>query len=94
MWLLEHEAVLTNDNILKRNWQGSLDFYFCGDPESNDHLFFSCPIAKVIWGIVAFGFQQRTRPTSYEQYWVWIKSTLPGGENAHMLGLAAICWVI
>jgi hypothetical protein len=53
MWLLKQRVVLTKDNMLIRNWQGSLNCYFCGARESNDHLFFSFPIAKVIWGVVA-----------------------------------------
>jgi hypothetical protein len=81
MWLLEQKAVLTKDNMIRRNWQGSPACYFCGEPERNDHLFFSCPIAKVVWGVVAKCFQQSTRPLCYEQYWQWIKRALPGGEH-------------
>jgi hypothetical protein len=74
MWLLEQRVVLTKENILKRNWQGNPDCYFCGAPESKDHLFFSCPIAKVAWDVVAFCFKQRTSHVTYDQYWVWIKA--------------------
>jgi hypothetical protein len=94
MWLLEQRVVLTKDNMLKRNWYGNPDCYFCGAPESNDHLFFACPIAKVIWGVVACCFKQKTRPVTYDHYWVWIKSALLGGEHVYMLGVAAICWAI
>jgi hypothetical protein len=57
---------------------------------------FSCPIAKVIWDVVASCFYRSHRPSCYEQFWVWIKGALPGGEPVHMLGLAAaaICWAI
>jgi hypothetical protein len=92
MWLLEQRVVLTKENMFKRNCHGNPDCYFCGALESNDHLFFSCPIAKVVWGVIACCFQQRTRPANYDQYWVWIKSALPGGEQVYMLGVAAICW--
>jgi hypothetical protein len=70
MWLLEQRDVLTKDNMVKRNWHGNLDCYFCGAPESNDHLFFDCPIAKVIWGVVACCFKQKNRSIIYDQYWV------------------------
>jgi hypothetical protein len=33
-----------------------------------DHLLFSCPIAKVVWGVVALCFHQNNRPSSYEQF--------------------------
>jgi hypothetical protein len=61
---------------------------------NNIGCLFSCPVAKVIWGIVAICFGQQDRPSSYEQYWMWIKKALPGGEQVFMLGLAAICWAI
>jgi hypothetical protein len=91
MWLLEQKVILTKDNMLKRKWQGVPDCYFCGAPEDCDHQMFSCPIAKVIWGVVASCFHQPHRPSCYEQYWVWINEALPRGEAVHMLGLAAIC---
>jgi hypothetical protein len=61
MWLLEQRVGLTKDNMLKRNWHVNPGCYFCGAPKSNDHLFFTCPIAKVIWGVVACSFKQKTR---------------------------------
>jgi hypothetical protein len=94
MWLLEQKAVLIKDNMIRMNWQGSPDCYLFGDPESNDYLFFSCPIAKVVWGVIAICFQQQTMPVCYEQYWQWIKMSLSGGDSVYMLGVVVICWAI
>jgi hypothetical protein len=80
--------------MIKRKWQGAPGCYFCGAPEDCDHLMFSCPIAKVVWGVIASCFHQSQRPSCYEQYWVWIEKALPGGESVYMLGLTAICWAI
>jgi hypothetical protein len=55
---------------------------------------FTCPVARVVWGIIAICFQQPTRPRSYSQYWPWIKQALPGGENVALFGFAAVCWAI
>jgi hypothetical protein len=77
--LREQDAILTKDNLIKRKWQG-------------DHLFFSCPVAKITWGIIALCFQQQDRPASYSQFWAWMKKSLPDGENMYMFGLAAVCW--
>jgi hypothetical protein len=52
MWLIAQKSILTKDNVLRRKWQDP-DCYFCGEAETTDHLLFMCPIAKVIWGIVA-----------------------------------------
>jgi hypothetical protein len=94
MWLVEQNAILTKDTMLRKNWQGDPSCYFCDIPKTIDHLFFECPIAKVIWGVIAVCFHQRCRPLSYAQYWAWIPSALPGGERIFMVGLAAVCWAI
>jgi hypothetical protein len=72
MWLVAQKVILTKDNMLARNWKGDPDSYFCGGLESVDHLLFSCPIAKVVWGVVVLCFGQRVRPSSYEEFWPWI----------------------
>jgi hypothetical protein len=68
--------------------------YFSGSTETIDHLLFARPVAKVIWGMIPFCFDQHDRPSSYEQFWPWVKYALSGGEHVFMLGLASICWVI
>jgi hypothetical protein len=50
MWLVQQRAILTKDNMKKRNWKGDTCCYFCGRFETTDHLLFECPIAKVVWG--------------------------------------------
>jgi hypothetical protein len=54
--------------------------YFCDDAETVDHLLFGCPIAKVIWGVIAICFGQKIRPNSYGQFWEWIPKALLGGR--------------
>ena len=53
MWLCENEAILTKDNMIKRKWNGDPSCYFCSASENMDHLFFLCPVAKVVWGVIA-----------------------------------------
>jgi hypothetical protein len=94
MWLVEQRAILTKDNMKKRNWQGDLVCYFCGQFEDTDHLLFECPIAKVIWGDIALCFHQNDMPSSYNQFCPWIEKSLLGGQDVYMLGLAAVCWAV
>jgi hypothetical protein len=47
MWLVEQGAILTKENMLKRNWHGDPSCYFCSLPENIEHLFFECSMAKV-----------------------------------------------
>lgn len=92
LWLVEQKAILTKDNMVRRNWQGDPKCYFCNLPETVDHLLFNCPVTKVVWGILARCFDQNSRPSSYEQYWFWIRQVLPGGKDVYTFGLAAIIW--
>jgi hypothetical protein len=39
-WLLEKGAILTKDNMVKRNWLGNPSCIFCDQLETIDHLFF------------------------------------------------------
>jgi hypothetical protein len=92
MWLVEQDAILTKDNMLKRNWHENPNCYFCNTTESSIHLFFECPVAKATWGIVAISLGHTSHPCSYEQFWRWVTMALPGGDDFYMLGVAAICW--
>lgn len=53
LWLLTRGATLTKDNMVKRKWTGDPTCRFCESAETAEHLFFQCPTAKVVWGIVA-----------------------------------------
>jgi hypothetical protein len=75
IWLVAQKAILAKDNMLKK-WKGNPGCYFCGSNETVEHLLFSCPIAKVIWGFVAFCFQQNDRPKIIGQ--VAMNSSGPG----------------
>ena len=81
MWLAENNAILTKDNLIKRNWTGSPSCYFCQEEESVNHLFFLCPIAKTIWGIFGLCVGGNTIPNDFHQYRTWISHWLPGGET-------------
>jgi hypothetical protein len=50
MWLIDQNAILTKDNMIKKKWVGDPGCYFCGIDETIDHLMFECPIARVVWG--------------------------------------------
>jgi hypothetical protein len=80
MLLMEQNVILTKDNLIRKKWQGNPNCYMCGELESVDHLFFSCPVAKVTWGVIALCFHQNTRLTSYNQFWAWIMPSLLGGH--------------
>lgn len=52
MWLVQNNAILTKDNLIRRQWKGSLTSCFCDQDECMHHLF-SCCNAQVIWATFA-----------------------------------------
>lgn len=68
MWLIYHNAILTKDNLIKRNWSVDQSCAFCNESETIPHIFFDCTMAKYIWSLVAYVLGASCRPTSLEQF--------------------------
>ena len=49
-WYLQRGVILTKDNLVRKNWKGSLKCCFCNCNESITHLIFDCHHAKEIGG--------------------------------------------
>jgi hypothetical protein len=94
MWLVFQNAILTKDNLLRRGWSGDEKCMFCSCDESITHLFFECSMAKYVWSMVAMVVGADCRPTTFEQFWVWVKKIMPMAGKYHMVGLAGICWAL
>jgi hypothetical protein len=56
MWFFHRKAILTKDNLSKMNWNGNTSCCFCYKDESIQHLFFECPLAKILWRLVHMTF--------------------------------------
>jgi hypothetical protein len=48
-WYLRYGVILTKDNLVRHNWQGSPKCCFCHHDETIKHLFFQCQFAHSIW---------------------------------------------
>jgi hypothetical protein len=92
MWLLQQNAILTKDNLVRRNWRGDKSCRFCNLDEDITHLFFDCTLARYVWSLVAMVVGADCRPSSLDQFWRWCGRYMPKNGNLHMVGLAAICW--
>ena len=51
-WYLRRGVILTKDNLVKRNWNGSMKCIFCPQPETIKHLFFECSFTRSIWSAI------------------------------------------
>ena len=71
---------------------------FCNCHESIDHLFFTCPVARVVWACVAQCFGANDIPVNIDQCWLclnkWLPQWLPQQREVHVWGVAAICWAM
>jgi hypothetical protein len=67
LWLVMNNAILTKDNMIKRNWQGDPSCYFCDQVETVNHLLFQCSVAKAVWAIIAVSLGANNVPRSLEQ---------------------------
>jgi hypothetical protein len=54
-WYLRRGVILTKDNLVKRNWHGSMQCVFCHQDETIKHLFFQCRFARSIWSLIQVG---------------------------------------
>jgi len=94
LWLLEQNSIFTKDNMIRRKWVGDPKCYFCTQNETANHLFFDCPVAIVVLGILGLCIGATNVPRNIQSYKLWIKKWVPGGNQAHTFGLAAVCWSI
>jgi len=53
LWLLMHNKVLTRDNLSKKRKVEDAACLFCCEPESVQHLFSECVVAKQMWQIIS-----------------------------------------
>jgi hypothetical protein len=53
LWLVANNAILTKDNMIKRQWKRDPTCYFCHLPKSATHLLFTCSVAKSVWATIA-----------------------------------------
>lgn len=57
-------------------------------------MFFQCPVAKIIWSVIAKCLNASNIPTNFQQCWLWCDKWFFFGEKYHAWGIAAICWAI
>ena len=94
LWQLSQNAVLTRDVMKQRGWKKNPRCSFCAEKETSQHLFFTCPVARVTWRVVACMFGTDLCPNNIKQAYSWCHSFFPEGEVFHTVGIAAICWAI
>jgi hypothetical protein len=94
MWFLHRKVILTKDNLIKRNWNGNDSCCFCGNNESIQHLFFECPLAKLIWRIIHMTFGLEPPKNTTHRFGNWLKGISKKDLIQIRMGVCAIIWAI
>jgi hypothetical protein len=94
LWLLYREALLTKDNLVKRNWHGNELCSFCNIHESIQHLFFECVLAKYIWRVIHLVIGLPPPNNSRHMIGGWVYGMNPKDRQIFLIGIGAMLWVI
>ena len=97
LWQLFQDSVLTRDVMSRRGWLGRPICAFCNKRETSNHLFFTCPVARVMWRTVGCVFGTDRCPNDLWQYFAWCYYYLPDGENFTPLAwslCAGLCGIV
>lgn len=94
LWQTVQNKLQTAANLKERNWKGSHKCVVCGENETEDHIFFSCILAKFIWQAIREALGWERAPTGVQDFmdtWLCRGSRNP---NLTIFCLAAVLWSI
>jgi hypothetical protein len=79
--------------VIKRNWQGETTCVFCEKEESMQHLFFECPMAKLIWRLhMTFVLSPPKNITNL--FGNWLSNFDKKDVKQIRVGVCAIVWTL
>jgi hypothetical protein len=91
-WYLRRGIILTKDNLVKRNWQGSKKCVFCHQDETINHLFFNCQFARSIWSITQIGSTLYPPQSVANFFGSWLNGVDRRYKTFIRVGAIAIIW--
>jgi hypothetical protein len=94
MWFLHRKAILTKDNLIKRNWNDNESWCCCDNKESIQRLFFECPLAKIIWCIIHMTFGLELPKNVSNLFRNWLKGILKEDLIKIRVGVWVVIWAI
>jgi hypothetical protein len=67
---------------------------FVDENETIHHLFFSCPMARLLWFAISITFGVSKPTSTAHLFGPWLRSFPPKQRNKVLVGVAACCWAI
>jgi hypothetical protein len=81
-------GILTKENVLKSGWKKVELCKFC---ETQEHLFFSCQLAKYIWSVISVALKNNSIPSGLgDLYRNWFDTSAHRERKAIIIGSTAI----
>jgi zinc-binding in reverse transcriptase len=94
MWLVRKRKILTQDQLLRRGWDGNSYCVFCGQYEDIDHLLVQCPTVKILWDWITKFNNLTFNSNSLDDLWL-IDCCLSLKDRVLIeLIRGTICWII
>ncbi|RLN34680.1 putative retroelement [Panicum miliaceum] len=94
IWQMFHKLP-TATELVKRGWKGSHRCSLCGQPESGDHIFFHCSMARFTWCCLRDFFGWDGHPTSCSDFWGrWLPLKFNISPRLGIFMFAGLCWVL
>jgi hypothetical protein len=87
-------VILTKDNVIIQNWNGNESCCFYDHKKSIQHLFFECPLAKIIWHIIHMTFRLAPPKNVTNIFENWLKGIPKNDLIQIRVGVCAIIWAI
>ena len=94
MWFLSENVLLTKDNLAKHNWHWCQKCCFCDSLETIEHLFVSCPFAKILWRMIFFAFNITPLTNIANKFSSWLNGVGKTTKAKIRVGVTALCWSI
>jgi hypothetical protein len=94
MWFLYKKVILTKDNLAKRRWNGCKKCVFCDSQETIDHLFITCPFARLVWRVVHFTFNIPPPANVTNMFGNWLNGVDKKTKVRIRVGVCALVWAI
>ena len=94
MLFLYRKVILTKDNLAKRNWHGCKKWYFCDQDETIQHLFITCPLARMVWRVVFLAFNLIPPTSITNMFGNWSRGVNKKENVQIRVGVCALLWAI
>jgi hypothetical protein len=94
LWLLYRGAILTKDDLVKRNWHGNEMCSFCNNYETIQHLYFECALAKFIWRVIQLVSGLAPPNNSRHMFGGWVYEMNSKERQIFLVGIGVMLWAI